>query len=142
MINMKIAIIVNCLKMGGMERVAVNLADAFHDAGHTTDLIYLKNRKKEIHKHYFDNSSTCVYFLAPLPCLPFPSISSGLEVKPSTTMCSYIQHCLKSQQQSQNKQTVNQAWQCSIRLNPSSTASHEFKTPPSLAAMSGCCTVE
>lgn len=48
MINMKIAIIVNCLKMGGMERVAVNLADAFHDAGHTTDLIYLKNRKKEI----------------------------------------------------------------------------------------------
>lgn len=45
---MKIAIIVNCLKMGGMERVAVNLADACHEAGHDTDLIYLKNRKKEI----------------------------------------------------------------------------------------------
>lgn len=45
---MKIAVVVNCLKMGGMERVAVNLADAFHEAGHTTDLIYLKNRKKEI----------------------------------------------------------------------------------------------
>lgn len=45
---MRIAIVVNCLKIGGMERVAVNLADAFCDAGHYTDLIYLKNRKKEI----------------------------------------------------------------------------------------------
>lgn len=45
---MKVAVVVNCLKMGGMERVAVNLADAFHESGHTTDLIYLKNRKKEI----------------------------------------------------------------------------------------------
>ncbi len=45
---MRIAVVVNCLKIGGMERVAVNLADAFHDAGHDTDLIYLKNRKCDI----------------------------------------------------------------------------------------------
>lgn len=45
---MRVAIVVNCLKIGGMERVAVNLADAFHDSGHKTDLIYLKNRKREI----------------------------------------------------------------------------------------------
>ncbi len=45
---MNVAIVVNCLKVGGMERVAVNLADAFHDSGHNTDLIYLKNRKREI----------------------------------------------------------------------------------------------
>ena len=45
---MKIAVVVNCLKIGGMERVAINLADAFHEDGHSTDLIYLKNRKKEI----------------------------------------------------------------------------------------------
>lgn len=45
---MKIAVIVSTLKIGGMERVAVNLADAFHEAGHTTDLIYFKNRKKEM----------------------------------------------------------------------------------------------
>lgn len=45
---MRVAVVVNCLKMGGMERVAVNLADAFHEAGHSVDLIYLKNRKKEI----------------------------------------------------------------------------------------------
>ncbi|MCP4323532.1 MAG: glycosyltransferase [Psychromonas sp.] len=45
---MKIAVVVNCLKIGGMERVAVNLSDAFHNDGHSTDLIYLKNRKKEV----------------------------------------------------------------------------------------------
>ena len=45
---MRIAIVVNCLKMGGMERVAVNLSDAFFEAGHSTELIYLKNRKKAI----------------------------------------------------------------------------------------------
>ncbi|MFT6926337.1 MAG: glycosyltransferase involved in cell wall biosynthesis [Psychromonas sp.] len=45
---MKIAVVVNTLKIGGMERVAVNLADAFYEAGYSTDLIYLKNRKKEI----------------------------------------------------------------------------------------------
>ena len=45
---MNVAIVVNCLKTGGMERVAVNLADAFYDAGHQTDLIYLKDRKREI----------------------------------------------------------------------------------------------
>lgn len=45
---MRVAVVVNCLKIGGMERVAVNLADAFYDAGYQTDLIYLKNRKREI----------------------------------------------------------------------------------------------
>ena len=45
---MRVAVVVNCLKMGGMERVAVNLADAFHEAGHSSELIYLKNRKKAI----------------------------------------------------------------------------------------------
>ncbi len=45
---MRVAVVVNCLKMGGMERVAVNLSDAFFEAGHSTELIYLKNRKKAI----------------------------------------------------------------------------------------------
>ena len=31
---MRVAVVVNCLKIGGMERVAVNLADAFSKAGH------------------------------------------------------------------------------------------------------------
>lgn len=45
---MQVAIVVNSLKIGGMERVAVNLADSFLDAGHKTDLIYLKNRTCEL----------------------------------------------------------------------------------------------
>lgn len=39
---------VNCLKLGGMERVAVNLSDAFAKSEHDVTLIYLKNRKPEI----------------------------------------------------------------------------------------------
>ncbi|MEL0638044.1 glycosyltransferase [Marinomonas sp. TI.3.20] len=45
---MKIAIVVNSLKMGGMERVACNLSDAFAKQGHNTHLIYLKSRKVEV----------------------------------------------------------------------------------------------
>ncbi|EKO3948578.1 glycosyltransferase [Vibrio fluvialis] len=45
---MKIAVVVNSLKIGGMERVAVNLASACHDDGHEVDLIYLKNRRVEL----------------------------------------------------------------------------------------------
>ncbi|MFV0573840.1 MAG: glycosyltransferase [Vibrio sp.] len=45
---MKIAIVVSTLKAGGMERVAVNLADAYHELGHETHLIYLKNRPPQL----------------------------------------------------------------------------------------------
>jgi glycosyltransferase involved in cell wall biosynthesis len=34
--------------MGGMERVAVNLSDSFYEAGHDIELIYLKDREKEL----------------------------------------------------------------------------------------------
>ncbi|MGB3385496.1 MAG: glycosyltransferase [Marinomonas sp.] len=45
---MRIAVVVNSLKMGGMERVACSLSDAFTKQGHDTHLIYLKNRQVEI----------------------------------------------------------------------------------------------
>lgn len=45
---MKVAVVVSCLKLGGMERVAVNLADAFAQSGHDSHLIYFKNRQKQI----------------------------------------------------------------------------------------------
>lgn len=45
---MKIAVVVNSLKVGGMERVAVNLTNAFHKAGHDVELIYLKDRPIEL----------------------------------------------------------------------------------------------
>ncbi|OOF00888.1 glycosyl transferase [Salinivibrio sp. MA351] len=45
---MRIAVVVNCLKLGGMERVAVNLAEAFAAQGHEATLIYLKDRSIDI----------------------------------------------------------------------------------------------
>jgi glycosyltransferase involved in cell wall biosynthesis len=41
---MRVAIIVNSLQMGGMERVAVNLCDAFYDQGDEVHLVYLKEK--------------------------------------------------------------------------------------------------
>ena len=42
---MKVAIVVNTLKIGGMERVAINLSDAYQKSGHDTHLIYLRDKK-------------------------------------------------------------------------------------------------
>lgn len=39
---MRVAVVVRSLKIGGMERVAVNLSEAFADAGHESHLIYFK----------------------------------------------------------------------------------------------------
>lgn len=41
---MKVLIVVRTLKIGGMERVAVNLADAFAEQGHESHLMYFKPR--------------------------------------------------------------------------------------------------
>lgn len=45
---MNIAIVVRTLRIGGMERVAANLSDAFKKNGHDVTLIYLKNKPIEI----------------------------------------------------------------------------------------------
>ena len=41
---MRIAIVVKSLAIGGMEKVAVTLADAFHEKGYETHLIYFKHK--------------------------------------------------------------------------------------------------
>ena len=57
---MRVAIVVRSLKIGGMERVAVNLSEAFADAGDESHLIYFKDKnraftpKKSVHFHHFD----------------------------------------------------------------------------------------
>ena len=57
---MRVAVIVRSLKMGGMERVAVNLSEALSDAGHESHLIYFKDKnrvftpKKSVHFHHFN----------------------------------------------------------------------------------------
>jgi glycosyltransferase involved in cell wall biosynthesis len=57
---MRVAVIVRSLKIGGMERVAVSLSEAFADAGHESHLIYFKDKnrvftpKKSVHFHHFN----------------------------------------------------------------------------------------
>lgn len=58
---MRTLVIIHSLKMGGMERVAVNLADAFADAGHDSHLITCRRRPRdlapsnpEVQLHQFD----------------------------------------------------------------------------------------
>ena len=45
---MRTLVIVRTLKTGGMERVAVNLSDAFADQGHESHLLYFKKRKEPL----------------------------------------------------------------------------------------------
>ena len=57
---MRVAVVVRSLKIGGMERVAVNLSEAFADAGDESHLIYFKDKKRaftpkdNVHFHHFN----------------------------------------------------------------------------------------
>ena len=57
---MRIAIVVRSLKIGGMERVAISLAEAFAANNHESHLIYFKNKKqtlsptKDVKLHQFN----------------------------------------------------------------------------------------
>lgn len=58
---MRTLVVIHSLKMGGMERVAVNLADAFADEGHESHLLSCRNRPNDlspanpsVHLHHFD----------------------------------------------------------------------------------------
>lgn len=57
---MKVAVVVRSLKIGGMERVAINLSEAFADAGYETHLIYFKPKgrvftpKSSVKVHLFN----------------------------------------------------------------------------------------
>ena len=45
---MNVAVVVRSLRIGGMERVAANLSDAFANSGHDVSLIYLKDKPVQI----------------------------------------------------------------------------------------------
>jgi len=45
---MRVAVVVRSLKIGGMERVAVNLSEAFAKEGHESHLIYFKAKGKKL----------------------------------------------------------------------------------------------
>ena len=45
---MRTLVVIHSLKMGGMERVAVNLADAFAGEGHDSHLLSCRNRPNDL----------------------------------------------------------------------------------------------
>lgn len=45
---MRTLVVIHSLKMGGMERVAVNLADAFAEQGHDSHLLSCRNRPNDL----------------------------------------------------------------------------------------------
>ncbi|MCK0743665.1 glycosyltransferase [Chromohalobacter nigrandesensis] len=63
---MRTLVVVRSLKMGGMERVAVNLADAFAEAGHESHLVSFRRVKKplspthaSVHVHHLPLMRVC-----------------------------------------------------------------------------------
>lgn len=46
---MRVAVVVRSLKIGGMERAAVNLAEAFAAQGHEAHLIFFKDKQRELY---------------------------------------------------------------------------------------------
>lgn len=57
---MRVAVVVRSLKIGGMERAAINLAEAFEENGHESHLIYFKDKgkvlepNKKVYLHHFN----------------------------------------------------------------------------------------
>ncbi|QOP46125.1 glycosyltransferase [Sulfurimonas paralvinellae] len=57
---MRVAVVVRSLKIGGMERSAINIAQAFADEGHESHLIYFRSKnaalkpKENVYLHHFD----------------------------------------------------------------------------------------
>jgi glycosyltransferase involved in cell wall biosynthesis len=57
---MRVAVVVRSLKIGGMERSAINIAQSFANEGHESHLIYFKSKnaglkpEKNVHLHHFN----------------------------------------------------------------------------------------
>ena len=57
---MRVAVVVRSLKIGGMERSAINIAQSFAKEGHESHLIYFRSKNaalkpdKSVHLHHFD----------------------------------------------------------------------------------------
>lgn len=71
---MKTLVVIHSLKMGGMERVAVNLADAFAEEGHESHLLSCRNRPNDLSPqnpgvtlHYFDQTRALLKSVIGIP---------------------------------------------------------------------------
>jgi len=71
---MRTLVVIHSLKMGGMERVAVNLADAFAEEGHESHLLACRNRPNDLapsHEavklHHFDQQQALLKSVIGIP---------------------------------------------------------------------------
>lgn len=71
---MRTLVVIHSLKMGGMERVAVNLADAFADEGHESHLLSCRNRPNDlspansaVYLHHFDQFQALMKSVVGIP---------------------------------------------------------------------------
>ena len=70
---MRVAVVVRSLKIGGMERVAVNLSESFADNEHEAHLIYFKDKdraftpKQSVNLHLFDLEKILINSIIGIP---------------------------------------------------------------------------
>lgn len=74
---MKVLIVVRTLKIGGMERVAVNLADAFAEQGHESHLMYFKPRPPQLAPN---NEQVNVHHFALSHAMWASGVGGGIEI--------------------------------------------------------------
>lgn len=80
---MRTLVVVRALKTGGMERVAINLADAFADQGHESHLLFYKKRddalypdNASVHLHQLDVTNISASHPLSLPCILTAKLSN------------------------------------------------------------------
>lgn len=82
---MRTLVVIHSLKMGGMERVAVNLADAFADEGHESHLLACRNHPNDlspanpaVHLHHFDQFQALMKSVIGIPVFLFSRLLLGV----------------------------------------------------------------
>ncbi|MDF0751251.1 glycosyltransferase [Marinobacter sp. 71-i] len=82
---MRTLVVIHSLKMGGMERVAVNLADAFANEGHESHLLSCRNRPNDlspanpaVHLHHFDQFQALMKSIIGIPVFLLSRVLLGV----------------------------------------------------------------
>jgi len=81
---MRVAVVVRSLKIGGMERVAVNLSEAFAAEGHESHLIYFKAKGKKlspndsVYLHHFNLENILKKSIIGLPFFLLAKLLNGI----------------------------------------------------------------
>lgn len=82
---MRTLVVIHSLKMGGMERVAVNLADAFAGEGHESHLLSCRSRPNDlipanpaVHLHHFDQFQALMKSIIGIPVFLLSRVLLGV----------------------------------------------------------------